>query len=240
MSEVPWELWSNDLFDRDSQPTCESSGSDLTGGCAGLWRLTLDEGIQADGRPTFLWFQLRWSGGAVSLPRDPHGNLELARLKSWVLTKGVIGALAKTLAGNPTDTTARRCLSEAALASDAWDFCTMLGHPVARPLPDRRFDIEKQADLLAFLGSSAPEDATALKFSGPGIGSAAVEALAGSTKLGQLASLFFDDVAMGDEGLLRLSERASFPRLRTLLVCDSGLSDLQTTGWQAARRLLPC
>lgn len=78
---MPYELWSTDLFDRDSEPMLEASFSRLDEGLSSLWRKVLDEMIQDDGRPGFTDFSLRGEGRVVSIPRDPFENPLLAELR---------------------------------------------------------------------------------------------------------------------------------------------------------------
>ena len=76
------ELWSSDLFDRDSTPSLEAGFSTIPEGLKALWDHVLGEGVQDDGRPTFTDFQLRLEGKRpISLPRDPHANPALAALR---------------------------------------------------------------------------------------------------------------------------------------------------------------
>lgn len=135
---MAWELWSNDYFDRDADPCLQASGEDFIAACAALWRKTVDEGVMEDGRPTFTWFQLRWDGGSLNLPRDPFSNPELARVKPWLQTAGVIDALAKALAAQLDDAKAEQILAQAREARDAGDLCERLGYRgESRPRPRR-------------------------------------------------------------------------------------------------------
>ena len=79
---APVELWSNDTFDRDAAPHLEGRFADARAGLERLWRAVLSEGVQDDGQPTFTDFTLRLPGRAVSLPRDPFENPELALLRA--------------------------------------------------------------------------------------------------------------------------------------------------------------
>lgn len=76
-----FELWSNDLFDRESAPSLEGTFSSLPDGLVALWRKTLEQGVQDDGRPTFTEFSLRGEGRTRFLPRDPFRNVHLALLR---------------------------------------------------------------------------------------------------------------------------------------------------------------
>lgn len=232
-----WELWSTDTFDRDAAPSCEATGDDFLAGCAGLWRATVDQGVLADGKPSFTWYQLRWAGGALSLPRDPFSNPELRALKPWVTTVGVIGALAQALAASPDDGTVRRCLALVAAAADPWDLCQRLGHPAPRPEPKRRFDFTQDAQVLAFLASPAASEAKFLTLKTRDVGASLLEALAASDRLRQVEFLSFGEVPMGDEGLAWLAT-AKWPKLARLVVSacgvgDAGVAALAQAPWAA-------
>lgn len=103
---MTFELWASDLFDRESPPSRQKTFSTLREGLEALWRASLDEGIQDDGRPTFTWFTLTGPSShlkhaapsllRVELPRDPFVNLELAMLRQrWKLLPGLAGRLAE-------------------------------------------------------------------------------------------------------------------------------------------------
>lgn len=92
---APFELWSSDLFDRESAPSLEGTWTGADSALEALWRHVLDEGVQDDGRPTFTDFQLRTPGQrAVFIPRDPLDNPELALLRRLRGGAGFLGALA--------------------------------------------------------------------------------------------------------------------------------------------------
>ncbi len=82
-----WELWSSDTFDRESPPSVEGSFDTLEAGLRALWKKTLTEAVQDDGRPTFTEFTLRGQP-SVFLPRDPFENPELAVLRARMLANG--------------------------------------------------------------------------------------------------------------------------------------------------------
>jgi len=89
------ELWSSDLFDRESSPSLEGTFSQLEAGLETLWTHVLDEGVLDDGRPTFVDFQLRVGGrAAITIPRDPSRNPELARLRAVRKQPGFAARLA--------------------------------------------------------------------------------------------------------------------------------------------------
>ncbi len=93
---MTFELWASDLFDRDSEPSRQKTFSTLRDGLEALWRASLEEGIQDDGRPTFTWFTLTGPSLRVELPRDPFVNLELAMLRQrWKLVPGFASRLAE-------------------------------------------------------------------------------------------------------------------------------------------------
>ncbi|MBL8917285.1 MAG: hypothetical protein JNJ54_00365 [Myxococcaceae bacterium] len=78
---MPFELWSRDLFDRESAPFREATFARFADGLTALWRKVLDEVIQDDGRPTFTDFSLEGEGRVVWIPRDPFENPVLAELR---------------------------------------------------------------------------------------------------------------------------------------------------------------
>lgn len=82
-----FELWSSDLFDRDSAPSLEGTFNSLPDGLVALWRKTLEQGVQDDGRPTFTEFSLRGGGRTRFLPRDPFRNLHLGVLRRRALER---------------------------------------------------------------------------------------------------------------------------------------------------------
>lgn len=91
-----FELWATDLFDREAAPSQAGTFATLELGLEALWRATLDEGIQDDGRPTFTWFTLRGPPTSLSLPRDPFSNLHLAMLRQrWKQTPSFAATLAR-------------------------------------------------------------------------------------------------------------------------------------------------
>lgn len=76
-----WEVWSSDTFDRDSGPQLEGAFDTFEQGLRALWKKTLSEAVQDDGRPTFTEFSLRGQP-SVFPPRDPFKNPELAVLRA--------------------------------------------------------------------------------------------------------------------------------------------------------------
>lgn len=90
-----WEVWSSDTFDRDSGPTVEGTFDTFEQGLRALWKKTLSEAVQDDGRPTFTEFSLRGQP-MVFLPRDPFKNPELAVLRArMVANEGFLDDLVK-------------------------------------------------------------------------------------------------------------------------------------------------
>lgn len=91
-----YELWSSDLFDRESSPSLEESSERLERALESLWRRVLEQGVQDDGQPTFTEFQLRSATGPVaSIPRDPLNNPELALLRRFRGKRGFCAMLAR-------------------------------------------------------------------------------------------------------------------------------------------------
>ncbi len=218
---MTYELWSFDLFDRDSEARLEASGLDLVGGFAVLCRKTLDEGLTDDGKPTFTWFELKYDGKRFSLPRDPLSNPELAKLRAWSATPGVVHALAKVLAHSPDDACARRCLALVAASHDARELGERLGHPLPKPKTKQRFDFTDSQQVEAFLASPSSSDARFITLKGPGIGDDTLVLLSKSTALQEVRFLWCDEVGAALEALTTLR----LPALHTLGWCDSGVSD---------------
>lgn len=100
MSVLPWTLWCQDTFDRESPPTLEAAGERFTDGLVALWRHTLIEGIDEAGNATFSSFVLTW-GEAWAERADaavqPFGNRVHARLRAWV--GGTVAARVLTTTG---------------------------------------------------------------------------------------------------------------------------------------------
>lgn len=120
----PWELWSSDLFDRESPPTHEGSFATAREGLAALWRAVLHEGVQDDGRPSFTSFSLRAPAPrSVQLPRDPFQNPELAQLRARRAE---------------VDFTLRLAAAHEVLLDQAFSFAPLLALPVVLPAPVAR------------------------------------------------------------------------------------------------------
>ena len=82
-----WELWYQDLFDRECPRQVAARGERLVEGLAALWRHFLLEGLTAEGGKGFAGFNLWWvgRGQSTSIQGDWGG---LLRLRAWVLGSG--------------------------------------------------------------------------------------------------------------------------------------------------------
>lgn len=95
-----FEIWSSDLFDRESSESLEGDYPRLDDALTALWQLVLTEVVEDDGRPTFTDFQLRSEGRrTIRVPRDPSQNPELALLRSQRHRPGFYVALARVHGG---------------------------------------------------------------------------------------------------------------------------------------------
>ena len=86
-TSTAWQLWHSDMFDRDSPPSLQASGTNILQGLYELWRYTLKEGIHDNGSASFSRFQLTWGNtGATRVDVDVHpfNNQALLRLRRWV------------------------------------------------------------------------------------------------------------------------------------------------------------
>jgi hypothetical protein len=82
-SEATWELWYQDLFDRECPRKVEMSGTGLVQGLAETWARHLFETVQADGQKGFSHFNLWWLQKQKSI--EIIGNWEgMVRLRRWV------------------------------------------------------------------------------------------------------------------------------------------------------------
>ena len=87
-----WEVWYQDLFDRECPRRVEAAGEGLVAGLAVLWDRTLREAITATGGEGLARFNL-WlpaEGRSIAIEGEPAG---LARIRRWVLGRGEGGAL---------------------------------------------------------------------------------------------------------------------------------------------------
>ncbi len=77
-----WELWYQDLFDRETPLQREVSGRDLAQGLAELWGRYLIESLLPDGGDGFARFHLSLAGGrSIGIDGERRGAL---RLRDWV------------------------------------------------------------------------------------------------------------------------------------------------------------
>jgi hypothetical protein len=91
-----WELWYQDLFDRECPRKVEISGQGLVQGLAELWARHLFETVQADGQKGFSRFNLWWQQKQKSI--EIRGAWQgMVRLRGWVFgsqrttTRGYLG-----------------------------------------------------------------------------------------------------------------------------------------------------
>ena len=83
-----WQLWHNDMFDRDSLPSLQASGTNIIQGLYELWLYTLKEGILENGSASFSRFHLTWGNTAssrVDVFVKPFNNLSLMKLRQWAI-----------------------------------------------------------------------------------------------------------------------------------------------------------
>jgi hypothetical protein len=86
-TSTAWQVWYNDIFDSDSAPSLQASGTNIIEGLRELWLHTLREGILENGHASFSRFHLTWgnSGAArVDIAVDPFHNPSLLKLRRWV------------------------------------------------------------------------------------------------------------------------------------------------------------
>lgn len=86
VSNAQWQLWCQDTFDRETPRQVQVEGRGLVAGLAALWSYHLREGVDAQGRPTFLRFNLWWVRCRVSL-EIARDSVALARLRAWVVNE---------------------------------------------------------------------------------------------------------------------------------------------------------
>lgn len=85
-SSSAWQLWHHDMFDRDSSPFLQASGTNIVQGLYELWLCTLKEGILENGSASFSRFHLTWGKTAtarVDVFVKPFNNLSLIKLRQW-------------------------------------------------------------------------------------------------------------------------------------------------------------
>ena len=82
-SEATWELWYQDLFDRECPRKVEVSGTGLVQGLAELWARHLFETVQANGQKGFSHFNLWWlqKQKSTEIIGDWQG---MVRLRRWI------------------------------------------------------------------------------------------------------------------------------------------------------------
>ena len=123
-----WRIWAVDYFDQESAPSLEEEGAVLADGFESLWGKVLEEGIMADGRPTFTWFELRLEGDPAfghsaeklaRIPRDPLMNVELGRIRGWRGVVGLIPAVARAHIARLDSGGAERILAAAREAGES-------------------------------------------------------------------------------------------------------------------------
>ena len=81
--EAEWEVWSEDMFDRETPRRVELSGHALAAGLAELWARHLSETVQADGTKGFYRFNLWWKQreNGIGIDGDWEGAV---RLRVWI------------------------------------------------------------------------------------------------------------------------------------------------------------
>jgi hypothetical protein len=81
-SPASWQIWYQDLFDRETARQVEKEGRGLVEGLSQLWQRYLSEGCLADGQASFARFNLWWEQAQTSI--EIHGEREgLRRLRMW-------------------------------------------------------------------------------------------------------------------------------------------------------------
>jgi hypothetical protein len=83
--EAGWELWYQDLFDRECPPSVDVRGRGLVRGLMELWARYLRETVGARGNKGFSRFHLWSEGRATGIDGDWQGAI---RLREWVLGTG--------------------------------------------------------------------------------------------------------------------------------------------------------
>ena len=86
ISEARWQVWYQDMFDRECPRQVDASGVGLLEGLTKLWSRYLRETIQANGQEGFSRFNLWWDQESCSI--SIRGNLSGAlRLKDWIVDR---------------------------------------------------------------------------------------------------------------------------------------------------------
>ena len=83
VAEATWELWHQDMFDRECPRKVELRGQGLVQGLAELWARHQFETVQAGGQKGFSRFNLWWQQKEMSI--EISGSWEgMIRLRGWV------------------------------------------------------------------------------------------------------------------------------------------------------------
>lgn len=107
--EAEWEIWYQDLFDRESPRHVEVSGRRLFEGLIELWRRHLFETVKTDGGKGFSRFNLWWkqAGKSVEVVGEWQGQV---KLRGWIFGN------VKRASGGFLDEGARSLLNQVAEA----------------------------------------------------------------------------------------------------------------------------
>lgn len=81
LSEVAWEVWYWDTFDRECPPQVEVKGRGLAAGLLELWGRYLFETVRPSGSKGFSHFNLQWQGTQTEIKGNWKGA---TRLREWV------------------------------------------------------------------------------------------------------------------------------------------------------------
>lgn len=81
-SEITWEVWSEDTFDREARPTIDSQGRGLLDGLSALWMRFLLETVRPEGNEGFTRFYLRRPDVVGVRVTGPWEGA--VRLRQWV------------------------------------------------------------------------------------------------------------------------------------------------------------
>ena len=85
-TEIKWELWYQDVFDRETPRQVEKSGSGLVAGLMELWLHHLGEAIIADGRVGCSRFNLWLKRDRISIRIMGEGE-GLVKLREWIFSE---------------------------------------------------------------------------------------------------------------------------------------------------------
>jgi hypothetical protein len=81
-ADAEWQVWYEDMFDRECPRSVEVSGRGLTRGLMELWARHLRETVGADGSKGFSRFNLWWAQRSIEVVGKWEGA---TRLRTWVL-----------------------------------------------------------------------------------------------------------------------------------------------------------